>query len=123
MDVAGTIIPILAGVGAISLFAAIITCAHINELNEYVCSKWTSDETKNYAKQEIEKKKKATGYALYAGITCILLVVFIPSERTIMRMLIAENLTPARIEKAGELTEKTIDKIIEKIINARFEKK
>ena len=56
-------------------------------------------------------------------IIIVVFEIFIPSGKTIKRMLIANYITPANVEKAGELTEIAVDKIIEKIINARLEKK
>ena len=123
MDVTGTIIPVVVSAAVISVITMLIMCSHINSLKENFTSRWNSEEDRNYIKQEIEKSNKAIIRLSFVFILSILLVIFIPSEKTIIRMVITKNLTPARIEKAGELTEKTIDKIIEKIINARFEKK
>lgn len=122
MDVARTIIPFLVLAAAISIIAILIITSHINSLEEKFTSRFNSEKDRNYIKQEIEKGNKAISRLSFVLILSILFVIFIPSEEAIIRMVITKNLTPARIEKAGELTEKAIDKIIEKIINARFER-
>ncbi len=44
------------------------------------------------------------------------LMVFTPDSKTITQMIIAKHITISNIEKAGQLTERAVDKIIEKII-------
>ena len=50
-----------------------------------------------------------------------LLMVFTPDSKTITQMIIAQHITISNIEKAGQLTERAVDKIIEKIIKASME--
>ena len=49
------------------------------------------------------------------------LMVFTPDSKTITQMVIAKHITISNIEKAGQLTERAVDKIIEKIIKASME--
>lgn len=50
-----------------------------------------------------------------------LLMVFTPDSKTITQMIVAQHITESNIEKAGQLTERAVDKIIEKIIKASME--
>jgi hypothetical protein len=49
------------------------------------------------------------------------LMVFTPNSKTITQMIIAKNITISNIEKAGQLTERAVDKIIEKIVKVSEE--
>lgn len=48
-------------------------------------------------------------------IVCTVLAIFVPSERTMYKMIIASYVTPANIQKAGDSIDIVIDKVIEKI--------
>ena len=54
------------------------------------------------------------------GVSGILLV-FIPTSDVIIKMTIAQHITANNIEKAGNLTELAVDKIIEKVVKAARE--
>ena len=56
------------------------------------------------------------------GVSGILLV-FIPTSDVIIKMTIAQHITANNIEKAGNLTELAVDKIIEKVVKAARELK
>lgn len=56
------------------------------------------------------------------GVSGILLV-FIPTSNVIIKMTIAQHITANNIEKAGNLTELAVDKIIEKVVKAARELK
>lgn len=49
------------------------------------------------------------------------LMVFTPDSKTITQMIIAKHITISNIEKAGQLTERAVDKIIEKIVKVSEE--
>lgn len=49
------------------------------------------------------------------------LMVFTPDSKTITQMVIAKHITISNIEKAGQLTERATDKIIEKIVKVSEE--
>lgn len=49
------------------------------------------------------------------------LMVFTPDSKTITQMVIAKHITISNIEKAGQLTERAVDKIIEKIVKVSEE--
>lgn len=49
------------------------------------------------------------------GISCAVLCVIIPNERTFTKMVIASQVTPHNIEMVGETAENIIDTIGEKI--------
>ena len=48
-------------------------------------------------------------------------MVFTPDSKTITQMIIAKHITISNIEKAGQLTERAVDKIIEKIVKVSEE--
>ena len=48
-------------------------------------------------------------------IVCTVLAIFVPSERTMYKMIIASYVTPANIQKAGDSIDIVIDKVTEKI--------
>lgn len=49
------------------------------------------------------------------------LMVFIPDSKTITQMIIAKHITISNIEKTGQLTERVVDKIIEKVVKVSEE--
>ena len=49
-------------------------------------------------------------------VMSILLLIFVPNSNTVTQMIIAQHVTVNNIEKAGELTDHAINKIIERII-------
>lgn len=49
-------------------------------------------------------------------VISILLLIFVPNSNTVIQMIIAQHVTVNNIEKAGELTDHAINKIIERII-------
>lgn len=56
-------------------------------------------------------------------IVCMALILdilgaFLPTEKEIYAMYAAEHITPANIEATGELADKAVDKLIEKILKA-----
>lgn len=56
-------------------------------------------------------------------IVCMALILdilgtFLPTEKEIYAMYAAEHITPANIKATGELADKAIDKLIEKIVKA-----
>lgn len=48
-------------------------------------------------------------------IVATVLAIFVPSERTMYKMIIASYVTPANIQKAGDSIDAVIDRAIEKI--------
>lgn len=52
-----------------------------------------------------------------AFIVSVILLVFIPSSDVITKMLIAQHVTPQNIQMIGDGVDKSIDRVIEKIIN------
>jgi hypothetical protein len=55
-------------------------------------------------------------YLFVTFVISISLLIFVPNSQTITQMIIAQHVTVHNIEKAGELTDRAVDKIIEKII-------
>lgn len=56
-------------------------------------------------------------------LVCMALVLdmlgaFLPTEKEIYAMYAAEHITPANIKATGELADKAVDKLIEKILKA-----
>lgn len=66
---------------------------------------------------ELERKNFLKSYLIFFAMV-ILLIIFIPSGKTVRNMLIASQITPAQVEAVGKLTETSIDKVIDKIIKA-----
>lgn len=60
-------------------------------------------------------------YLFVTFAVSISLLIFVPNSNTITQMIIAQHVTVNNIEKAGELTDRAIDKIIEKIIKISTE--
>ena len=77
-----------------------------------------------YDEEDAEKSLKRAKMFLLIGIMSGLLVVFIPTPRTIYKMMAAHYVTPANIQATGEFADKTVDKVIDKIANAiqKFER-
>lgn len=50
-----------------------------------------------------------------------LLMVVTPDSKTVTQMIVAQHITKSNIEKAGQLTERAVDKIIEKVISVKNE--
>ena len=77
-----------------------------------------------YDEEDTEKSLKRAKMFLLIGIMSGLLVVFIPTPRTIYKMMAAHYVTPANIQATGEFADKTVDKVIDKIANAiqKFER-
>ena len=50
-----------------------------------------------------------------------LLMVVTPDSKTVTQMIVAQHITKSNIEKAGQLTERAVDKIIEKVISIKNE--
>lgn len=77
-----------------------------------------------YDEDDAEKSLKRAKMFLLIGIMSSLLVVFIPTPRTIYKMMAAHYVTPANIQATGEFADKTVDKVIDKITNAiqKFER-
>lgn len=49
-------------------------------------------------------------------VVSVLLLILVPNSNTITQMIIAQHVTVNNLEKAGQLTDHAVDKIIEKII-------
>ena len=66
----------------------------------------------------VEKYMKTIGAVfIISGV----LMVFTPDSKTITQIIIAKHITISNIEKAGQLTERAVDKIIEKIVKVSEE--
>ena len=49
-------------------------------------------------------------------VVSVLLLILVPNSNTVTQMIIAQHVTVNNLEKAGQLTDHAVDKIIEKII-------
>lgn len=65
-----------------------------------------------------DEDKKTKSWMFIYGLIFALIAVLIPSSSTIYKMEIAKQITPNNIEAVGNATDKTIDSIINKIIEA-----
>lgn len=69
---------------------------------------------------DVKDKETAKAAKIIVCIALILdiLGLFLPTEKELYAMYAAERITPANIEAMGEFTDKTVDKLIEKILKA-----
>lgn len=65
-----------------------------------------------------DEDKKTKSWMFIYGLIFALIAVLIPSSSTIYKMEIAKQVTPDNIKVIGNTTDKTIDIIINKIIEA-----
>lgn len=99
------ILAFLTGVGAIASFLIVSDNAGNSDDEEYT--------------------KKAIGYSkvmIGMFVTSLLLFVFIPSDKTIKEMAIANVMTKQNIQSATDFTQDQIGKIIDKITEASSRK-
>lgn len=99
------ILAFLTGVGAIASFLLVADNADNSDDEEYT--------------------KKAIGYSkvmIGMFVTSLLLFVFIPSDKTIKEMAIANVMTKQNIQSATDFTQDQIGKIIDKIAEASSRK-
>ena len=66
---------------------------------------------------------KAIKLIFAAFIVSVTFLIFVPTSDVIIKMMIAQHITANNIEKAGNLTEQAVDKIIEKVVKAAQELK
>ena len=69
------------------------------------------------AKEEIKDFDAKIKIAEVVGIISLILALFVPSKETAYKMFVAYHVTPANIQMTGDVVDKSIDKVIEKIIN------
>lgn len=74
---------------------------------------------KDYGEDRFKDSKKAG----VVFIISFLLFIFIPSQRTVEKMLIAHYCTPATVQEIGDKLEMSTVRVIEKIMNHKREKK
>ena len=65
-----------------------------------------------------DKDVKAAKIIVCTALILDMLGVFLPTEKEMFAMYVAEKITPANIEAMGGFTEKTADALIEKILKA-----
>lgn len=68
-------------------------------------------------KEEIRDFDAKIKVAKVVGIISLILALFTPSKETAYKMFVAYHVTPANIQMTGDVVDKSIDKVIEKIIN------
>ena len=61
---------------------------------------------------------KAAKIIVCTALILDILGVFLPTEKEIYAMYVAERITPANIKATGEFADKAVDKLIEKILKA-----
>ncbi len=67
---------------------------------------------------EHDESVKALKILVCAAFVLDTLAVFLPTKTEIFAMYAAQYITPANIKATGEFTDKTVDKLIEKILKA-----
>lgn len=68
-------------------------------------------------KEDIKSFDAKIKVAEVVGIISLILALFVPSKETAYKMFVAYHVTPANIQMTGDVVDKSIDKVIEKIIN------
>lgn len=74
-----------------------------------------------YSNKAEQSKIKAKIFAIVA-LASMTLLIFVPSSKTVAKMLIAQQITQHNLNVAGDTVEMVIDKAVEKIIKARMDK-
>lgn len=67
---------------------------------------------------EHDESVKALKMLVCAALILDTLALFLPTKTEMFAMYAAERITPANIEATGELADKAVDKLIEKILKA-----
>lgn len=65
-----------------------------------------------------DESVKALKILVCTALILDMLGAFLPTEKEIYAMYAAEHITPANIKATGELADKAVDKLIEKILKA-----
>lgn len=68
-------------------------------------------------KEDIKSFDAKIKIAKVVGIISLILALFIPSKETAYKMFVAYHVTPANVQITEDMVDKSIDKVIEKIIN------
>lgn len=98
----------------LSMIGAIIAFFHKTDCDEKI-ERWPED------KYHINRAKKAARTFYITTVLFIfssILSIFLPTKSTVIQMIIASKVTPANISRAADLSERAVDKIIEKIIES-----
>ena len=64
--------------------------------------------------EDVKYGKKYIKYILISILISLLGIIFIPDSNTITKMYIANNITVSNMEKAGDIADRIVDKVIEK---------
>lgn len=89
-------------------------------LHLFDCEDWV-DRYKGENAFYNKKLKKASRIFYVTTIFFIfstVMSIFLPDKNTVVQMIVASKVTPANIDKAADIGEKAIDKIINKVIEA-----
>lgn len=81
----------------------------------WLCLDWIVEFCSNRCKNDSAKIQKIKSIACI-GLVCSLLFTFIPSEKTLTRMIVASYVTPQNIEIMQGEANKSVDYLINKII-------
>lgn len=65
-----------------------------------------------------DKDVKAAKIVVCTALVLDMLGLFLPTEKEIYAMYAAKHITPANIKATGDFADKTVDKLIEKIVKA-----
>lgn len=96
----------------LSMFLFLVSAFAFSLSGLYYCAK---EEARCSDSDKIQSANKWCKIWFVLGISCAVLNVIIPNERTFTKMVIASQVTPHNIEVAGEAAENLIDTIEEKI--------
>ena len=69
------------------------------------------------AEEELKRINKRLLITKVVMVFSSVLLLFVPSKETACKMYIASQVTPSKIQMAGDVVDKSVDKVIEKIIN------
>lgn len=77
---------------------------------------WALNSTDCYSQEEKDESMKTAKRSFLVAIILAVLLVLIPNSQTITKMTIAQQVTPNNINSTGEVIEKGIDIISDKVI-------
>lgn len=120
IDMAGTIVCVSLFLFIISFVLNVAAHCKMEECEEQInyYEKWGNDKK---VQENLAKKRQYEIFAkaiVKVTVVSFLLFVFVPNTSTAQKMFVAHCITRANVEKIGDYTDKTFDKLIEKIIKA-----
>ena len=97
--------------------ASVMTC--IDKIDcENKADAYANKDNDGYYKKQAHRASRRFYVVFISSIICMFFAIFIPTKTTVIQMIVASKVTPANINTAADIGEKTVDKIIDKIIQS-----